>query len=275
MNHLSLDYRYLKAFLVTAKFLNFSKASDELGIAQSAVSRQIKLLEESIGHQLLVRSSKKVALTKMGEELIDQLTQFEENIKELFHPESSKLIRIGILHGLLETWFTDITQEMSRKFPYQFSIEINTLENLKTNLKSGKYDFIFTSENIQSEFVNSLQLFEEKMVLISKKNLSLNSLYEYPWIAYSAQDHLFQINKKRSDQIIIINSITAMIKLVKKGVGIAIVPEHTIEAKEQLKIYEMSNLSQSYIYLSSLNYKKTPDYIKQIFEFLKQSSSHK
>ncbi|WP_393096157.1 LysR family transcriptional regulator, partial [Halobacteriovorax sp. ZH3_bin.1] len=43
-----MDYRYLRAFTLTAKYLSFSKAAAELKIAQSAVSRQVKLLEESM-----------------------------------------------------------------------------------------------------------------------------------------------------------------------------------------------------------------------------------
>ena len=47
-----LDFRYLKAFMLTAKYSSFSKAAEELNIAQSAVSRQIKLLEE---HQKFIK----------------------------------------------------------------------------------------------------------------------------------------------------------------------------------------------------------------------------
>ena len=58
-----MEYRYLKAFLLTAEHSSFSKAAQLLSIAQSAVSRQIKLLEESLGEELIIRSSKKVILT--------------------------------------------------------------------------------------------------------------------------------------------------------------------------------------------------------------------
>ena len=47
-----LDFRYLKAFMLTAKYSSFSKAAEELNIAQSAVSRQIKLLEDALGTDL-------------------------------------------------------------------------------------------------------------------------------------------------------------------------------------------------------------------------------
>ena len=70
MREVDLDYRYLRAFIVTARHLNFSRAADELNIAQSAVSRQIKLLEEGVGQQLIIRSSKKVILTEKGQSLL-------------------------------------------------------------------------------------------------------------------------------------------------------------------------------------------------------------
>jgi DNA-binding transcriptional LysR family regulator len=271
MSPFAPDYRYLKAFIVISRTLNFSAAAKELGIAQSAVSRQIKLLEESIGHQLLVRSSKKVVLTKIGEEFSKQVSQFEEKIKDTLYPNVSKTIHIGILHGFLETWFNDVIVEFSKRYKYQLIIEVNSLENLRINLHNGKYDLIFTSQGIQSEFVSSLKLFEEKMVLIGKKSqLEFNQLHEYPWIVYSNQDHLFQLNKKKSDHIIIINSITAMIKLARKGLGIAIVPEHTIEDRKNLQIVDVKGLPKQHIYLSTLNFKKVPEYVKSLIEIIQK-----
>ncbi len=271
MSPFAPDYRYLKAFIVISRTLNFSAAAKELGIAQSAVSRQIKLLEESIGHQLLVRSSKKVVLTKIGEEFSKQVSLFEEKIKDTLYPNVSKTIHIGILHGFLETWFNDVIVEFSKRYKYQLIIEVNSLENLRINLHNGKYDLIFTSQGIQSEFVSSLKLFEEKMVLIGKKSqLEFNQLHEYPWIVYSNQDHLFQLNKKKSDHIIIINSITAMIKLARKGLGIAIVPEHTIEDRKNLQIVDVKGLPKQHIYLSTLNFKKVPEYVKSLIEIIQK-----
>ena len=63
------DYRYLRAFIFTGKHSSFSKAAMELRIAQSAISRQIKLLEQSLNQELIIRSSKKVILTDKGKEL--------------------------------------------------------------------------------------------------------------------------------------------------------------------------------------------------------------
>lgn len=270
MKEISLDYRYLKAFRVTSRYLNFSKAAQELGIAQSAVSRQIKLLEESVGEQLIIRSSKKVLLTEKGQALLMELDAFEGRLQEIFFGHMNKTIRVGILHGLLETWFNDVMVDFSKNSQHQLNVEINNLEKLKEKLHNGHYDLIFTTENIQSELVSSLKLFEEKMVLVSKQEINPKEAWEHPWIVYSEQDHLFHLFKKRSHKTIVVNSITTILKLVRKGVGVAIVPEHTIGQEMNIKSYDMRGLAREHIHLSSLNFKNMPEHIRQLVEMIKK-----
>ncbi len=270
MKDISLDYRYLKAFMVTCRFMNFSRAAEELNIAQSAVSRQIKLLEESVGEQLIVRSSKKVLLTEKGDALLKEVEKFEDKLQDIFFGHMNKTIRVGILHGLLETWFNDVMVEFSTKSLHQLSVEVNSLDSLKQKLHNGKYDLIFTTENIQGELISSLKLFEEKMVLISKKEINPKAAENYPWIVYSEQDHLFQLYKKRSQKIIVVNSITTIQKLVKKGVGIAIVPDHTVDQDINLNIYELKGMAKQHIHLSSLNFQNMPEHIRSLVDLIKK-----
>ena len=270
MKDISIDYRYFKAFMVTSRFLNFSKAAQELNIAQSAVSRQIKLLEESVDQQLIIRSSKKVLLTEKGQTLLLELNQFEEKLQNVFFGHMNKTIRVGILHGLLETWFNEVMVDYTKNNLHQLNVEVNSHENLKDKLHNGKYDIIFTTENIQSELVSSLKLFDEKMVLVSKNEINPKEASEYTWIVYSEQDHLFNLFKKRSQKIVIVNSITTIQKLVNKGVGIAIVPDHTLDKNSNLKVYELKGLPKQHIHLSSLNFKTMPEHIKSLVEMIKK-----
>ena len=270
MKDISIDYRYLKAFMVTSRFLNFSKAAQELNIAQSAVSRQIKLLEESVGQQLIVRSSKKVILTEKGQSLLLELNQFEEKLQNVFFGNINKSIKVGILHGLLETWFNEVMVDFTKNSSHQLNVEVNSLENLKEKLQDGRYDLIFTTENIQSDLVSSLKLFDEKMVLVSKNEINPKEASNYTWIVYSEQDHLFNLFKKRSQKIVIVNSITTIQKLVNKGVGIAIVPDHTLDKNSNLKVYELKGLPKQHIHLSSLNFKTMPEHIKGLIEMIKK-----
>lgn len=268
MKEISLDYRYLKAFMVTCRHLNFSKAAQELNIAQSAVSRQIKLLEESVGDQLIIRSSKKVLLTEKGQDLLNELGRFEGKIQDIFFGDINKTIRVGILHGLLETWFNDVMIDFSKTSKHQLSVEVNSLDKLKEKLHNGRYDVIFTTENIQSELVSSLKLFEEKMVLVSKNEINPKDASDHTWIVYSENDHLFQLYKKRSQKIIVVNSITTILKLVRKGLGIAIVPDHTVD-DTNLRSYELKGLPKQHIHLSSLNFQHMPEHMKQLVNLIK------
>jgi DNA-binding transcriptional LysR family regulator len=272
MKEISLDYRYLRAFLVTSRYLNFSKAAHELNIAQSAVSRQIKLLEESVGDQLIIRSSKKVLLTEKGQALLEELGRFENKIQDIFFGHMNKIIRVGILHGLLETWFNDVMVDFCKVSQHQLKVEVNTLDKLKEKLHNGSYDVIFTAENFQSDLVSSLKLFEEKMVLVSKQEINPKEAFEYPWIVYSEHDHLFHLYKKRSQKIIVVNSITTILKLVKKGVGLAIVPDHTVDDLN-LKSYELKGLQKQHVHLSSLNFQHMPEHLKNLVDIIKKRAS--
>lgn len=268
MNTTGIDYRYLKAFHLTAMHLNFSKAAEELNIAQSAVSRQIKLLEESMNEELLVRSSKKVILTEKGSELYNAITRFEEMTREISESKRPKLIRVGILHGLLETWFLKVIKAYSKSSINQLKISVDTPLELKERLIEGKLDIIFTTENIQSDLVTSLRLFEEKLTIISLKPIETKKIDEYPWICYNEHDFFFDLYKKHSSKITTIASMTSIIKLVQEGVGIAIVPEHTL-SDQKLNRYEVKGLKRPQIHLATLNFHNLPKGVNELVEVVK------
>ena len=66
---------HLYLFYHVAKEGGFTRAAARLGLAQSSISRSISMLEKSINLQLLVRSTRKVALTSAGEKLLRSLDQ--------------------------------------------------------------------------------------------------------------------------------------------------------------------------------------------------------
>lgn len=266
-----IDYRYLKAFQLTAHYLNFSKAANEMNIAQSAVSRQIKLLEESMNEQLIIRSSKKVILTEKGKALVKAISQFEDKTSELSNSQGPQRIRIGILHGLLENWFIKIIKEFTLNSEHELKIETDTPQNLKQDLIDGKLDLIFTTENIQSDLITSLRLFEEKLVIISKKEIDPKKVDLYTWITYSDSDFFFDLYKNHSSRLIEVKSMTSIIKLVKEGVGIAIVPSHTI-LNEKLKTYDIKGLKRPQIHLSSLNFQSMPQHLESFIKIVKNNS---
>jgi DNA-binding transcriptional LysR family regulator len=267
-----LDYRYIRAFMVTARHLNFSRAAEELNIAQSAVSRQIKLLEDGVGHQLIVRSSKKVILTDKGQALLNLVEKFEQDVTGVFLGQVSRTLKIGILHGLLENWFNDIITDYTKSKKLSLVVEVQPMERLKEKLLSGQYDLVFTSENIQSELVSSLRVFDEKMILISKAEINLKDIHDYPWVVYNENDNLFHVFKKHTRQMIAVNSITSVVNLVKKGVGVAIVPDHLLKPADNLKTYDVKGLPKASVFISTLNFQTLPEPLKGLVEMIKKKA---
>ena len=263
-----MDYRYLKAFMLTAQHLSFSKAANVLGIAQSAVSRQIKLLEETLGEELIIRSSKKVILTEKGQKLYMISQDFDKTALNLFEKEDSRPLRIGVLHGLLETWLNPIIIKYYKKFKRNLDIHIDIQPNLKNAIEEGKYDIVFTTENIQSELISSLFLFDEKLTLISKKRINTKEIDSHRWIIYDNNDNIFRVSKKKPQEIIKVNSITTIVNLVKNSVGIAVVPEHIVKKSDNIEFHKIPELNVSKIYMVTLNYRSMPQHIKEFSELL-------
>lgn len=68
--HAHTDPRLLRAFVVVAEELHFTRAAARLYIAQQALSRDIRRLERELGAELFVRTTRQVALTADGERLL-------------------------------------------------------------------------------------------------------------------------------------------------------------------------------------------------------------
>ena len=70
---MDINYELYKVFYYVATSLNFSEASKQLFISQSAVSQSIKTLEKKLEQPLFIRSTKKVQLTPAGKVLLKHI----------------------------------------------------------------------------------------------------------------------------------------------------------------------------------------------------------
>ena len=70
-----MELRQIRYFVAAAEALNFTRASERLNVAQPALSRQIKSLEDELGIQLLERDSRQVRLTYAGEIFLEDVRE--------------------------------------------------------------------------------------------------------------------------------------------------------------------------------------------------------
>ncbi|MBC7662038.1 MAG: LysR family transcriptional regulator [Chitinophagaceae bacterium] len=263
-----MDFRYLKAFVASVEQGSFSKAAEELNIAQSAVSRQVKLLEESIDDELLIRSTKHLTLTPKGQKLYEALKHFEAETTNLLKDDERATIRIGIPHGLLESWFQVLLGEYYKTHDTNLTIAVGGLQELREGIEAGRYDLIFTPFAIDSELIKSQAVLDENLAIVSKDAINPEKLMNYRWIIYGPEDLLLKIHRKMPKRVIQVNSITAMIKLVKQGIGIAVLPDHMIFDQKELRSYKKDTLPRQTIFASHLRYRKAPEALQTLLSML-------
>ena len=97
---LDLEITLLRSFIAVAKRRNFSQAAVDVGRTQSAISLQIKRLEEIVGERLFKRTPQSVSLTPAGETLLVYAHRIlETNDAALAHikrPEAAGVVRLGV-----------------------------------------------------------------------------------------------------------------------------------------------------------------------------------
>lgn len=153
---------------------SFTAASEKLFIAQSALSRQMKLLEEEIGFQLFDRTDKRVKLTAAGEvfykKIKDNLLYLNEIIDLAKSVSEGKNRQIKIAHSssiVMDHKKVQILKEVS--LTQQLSFEINTLssEQQILALMNGEIDIGFIRPPVRHTLdeMSILKLYEEPLMV--------------------------------------------------------------------------------------------------------------
>src|ERR687898_663200 len=74
----------IRAFEAAARHLSFTKAAEELGMTQAAVSYQIRILEERVGAPLFLRKPRQIALSETGARLAPDVTRAFDTLRDTF-----------------------------------------------------------------------------------------------------------------------------------------------------------------------------------------------
>ncbi|WDZ80167.1 LysR substrate-binding domain-containing protein (plasmid) [Ensifer adhaerens] len=97
----------VRAFEAAARHLSFTRAADELGMTQAAVSYQIRLLEDRVGTPLFVRLPREVRLTTAGRQLAPKVTEAIDLLGAAFSEIADKTehhLHISVLPTVVSSW---------------------------------------------------------------------------------------------------------------------------------------------------------------------------
>ena len=116
-----LSLTNLRAFEAVARRLSFSEAADELFVTQSAVSRQIKSLEEELGASLFVRGTRHVEMTQSGQTLLRaveaSLPRIDASVRQIRQTRSRKRVSVSTFASFGSLWLLPRIEAFQRLHP--------------------------------------------------------------------------------------------------------------------------------------------------------------
>jgi DNA-binding transcriptional LysR family regulator len=147
----NLDLTALRSFAAVADAGGVTRAAAQLNLTQSAVSMQLKRLEESLGQALLDRSGRTIALTAQGEQLLAYARRLlalnDEAWGRLTHPAFEGALDLGVPHDIIYPHIPGVLRQFAAEFP-RVRLQLHSLytSGLKELFARGEMDLILTTE---------------------------------------------------------------------------------------------------------------------------------
>ncbi|WP_067929508.1 LysR family transcriptional regulator [Alicyclobacillus shizuokensis] len=170
-----MDFHQLRYFVTAARLGHVTQAAKRLHVAQSAVSRQIHLLEEELGAPLFVREGKGVQLSPFGLRFLPQaeriLRQVEAAYEEArrFHDPHAGVIRLGFPHSVGVHVVPRLLAAYRRVEPaVTFDLVQDRVRRLVDALLEGALDLAIVApwKPLSGVPVEGRRLFEEELVAV-------------------------------------------------------------------------------------------------------------
>lgn len=147
----NLDLTTLRSFVAVADSGGVTRAAGFLHLTQSAVSMQLKRLEESLGLDLLDRSGRTIGLTASGEQLLAYARRMvalnDEVITRLTDHAYEGEITLGVPHDVVYPAIPQVLKQFHAAFPrMRIQLEASYTRTLKEQFARGARDLIVTTE---------------------------------------------------------------------------------------------------------------------------------
>jgi DNA-binding transcriptional LysR family regulator len=167
------DLTVLAAFAVVADERSFTKAALNLGVSRSAVSHQVRTLEERLGTRLLARSTRSVAPTEAGERLLAQLRPALEGISAAvtdvgrMRDRPAGTVRLIAPPIVLATLLSPKLAKFGRDYP-DVILDVTSEDDTRGDLVAGRFDAgIHLGEFIQRDMVAVKVTGEQRAAIVA------------------------------------------------------------------------------------------------------------
>jgi len=201
-----VELRHLRYFVAVAEERHFTRAANRLRIAQPALSRQIRDLEEELGCSLLDRQARNLTLTASGEALLKEARKLlgeTEQLKEVTKRAANGqtgYIAVGYISWIAPRFFFPLFRNLRQKYPgLEIDLkemapldQIQALVNDRLHLGFAKFLLAHAPESVQGQPVSQHQMWailpKGHPKISPKRPIPLNSLASESFIFVSTSE---------------------------------------------------------------------------------------
>lgn len=235
----------LLCFEAAARTENFANAAQQMNISQSALSRQIQLLETYVRQSLFVRRRQRVQLTAAGQtlaaELTPQLEQLEATLLMIgSHTSTAGAVNVGVYPTLGSRWLMPKIIFLTDEQP---NLTLNTITYLSNaDIDPSHVDLAIVQGDPPWTGFRSDYLMAEELVVAAAPNLGAepfndaSELLNHRILQHSTRPHSWEIWFDSMGSVLPLEPIGPMfsqfemlIDAVKGGHGLAVIPKVLIE----------------------------------------------
>jgi DNA-binding transcriptional LysR family regulator len=143
-----IDYLGLEAFVAIADYGSFQRAADALNLSQAALSHRLRKIEEDIGSALLIRSSREVSLTAIGQGLLPEARTGLKALQDLYESvrvgakRQERRLAFACLPSIANVLLPAVLGTMSQKMPdIAFEVLDIPVDRISEAVRSGAAEF--------------------------------------------------------------------------------------------------------------------------------------
>lgn len=240
-----MDVDQLKSFVRVAERENFTRAAEDLGLSQSALSRSIARLESDLGQPVFERQSRKVTLTQAGTILLGRaqqiLTMLEDTKAEISDDGETGTIRLAAIPTIAPFFLPGLLKQFSEKFPKaSVVVQEDTTDNTLRRCSQGEIDLAILALPISAKYLEYEELFDEELLLVlpnehplaDKSQVVIEDVEAFPFVllgeAHCLSEQVISFCRQKSFQPISVektSQLATVQELVSVGHGVSMIPE--------------------------------------------------
>lgn len=251
-----LNLEQLRTFLVVVRSGGVMRAAQALNVTQPAVTARIRGLEQTLGTRIFERSEGGNRLTKRGEMLMQYALRLEaladQIERDIVDPEGVEgHLRIGASETIAQSWMPEFITELYQRLPgLQIEFNVDVSVNLRNALLAREIDLAFLLGPVSEYSVDNLALPEFELdwytsVMDDPDAADATGLFGKPVITYARNTRPFRelrdaVHARVGPDVPIFpsSSLSAAMRLVSSGLGVAALPRVLAEGEAQLRRFD-------------------------------------